>query len=476
MTALCSQPGARGLPGGAARAAVAGAVVVMHPTTTAARGSVTTTEPLPATLLGGLLGLLLLPGGVAGAAAGRAASPAAPPGPGVHLSLGTAPGDVVVTWSTLPVSSAPASLSYGAAPAALPSTVLAASLSNLSRISVNRATIKAVAPGATVYYRVSGDSRILNFTHRTPHGRKGAATFAIFGDLGIKEQEGANWTLARLRQHHIAHDFDAILHVGDIAYDMQDNGGKTGDEFLRDWEPVASQVPYMTVPGNHERDVQNRTDPVYLNYRTRFAMPSAAAADEDPQHQPMHWSVDVGSAHIIGINTDAYYFGAAAQKAVVQRQQAWLEHDLQRAVMRRQQIPWIVVLGHQMLYSSHDSGHISQATMLRAGLEATFRRYSVDLYSISTHQPMSVHASPSGSCAAARPVRNHVRPGVVCLIRYGHRVVAGRPGTFLATSTSTSTSTVFSTRRSATPRTRCAFCADGCFDWNFPTFHLFLSK
>ena len=171
--------------------------------------------------------------------------------PAVHLSLGASAGDMVVTWSSAPVTASGerAVLSYGAAATALHSTVVATSLNNLSRIALNRATIRNVTAGDTVFYRVSGDSRVLNFTHRTPHGRKGPVTFAIFGDLGIKEQDGANYTLARLKQHHIAGEFEAILHVGDIAYDLQDNGGKTGDEFLQDWEPVASQVPYMTVPG-----------------------------------------------------------------------------------------------------------------------------------------------------------------------------------------------------------------------------------
>ena len=46
-----------------------------------------------------------------------------------------------------------------------------------------------------------------------------AVKFAIFGDLAVKEQEGANWTLYRLKQHLADPDsgFDAILHVGDIV-------------------------------------------------------------------------------------------------------------------------------------------------------------------------------------------------------------------------------------------------------------------
>ena len=38
------------------------------------------------------------------------------------------------------------------------------------------------------------------------------------------------------------------------AYDLRQDGGRTGDEFLADMEPVAAAVPYLTCVGNHERD------------------------------------------------------------------------------------------------------------------------------------------------------------------------------------------------------------------------------
>ena len=42
------------------------------------------------------------------------------------------------------------------------------------------------------------------------------------------------------------------MHVGDFAYDLADNGGQTAATFMRQIEPVASRVPYMGCPGNHE--------------------------------------------------------------------------------------------------------------------------------------------------------------------------------------------------------------------------------
>ena len=64
----------------------------------------------------------------------------------------------------------------------------------------------------------------------------------------------------------VIHVGDTVQHtlaqVGDMAYDMAEHEGRRGDLFMQQvcrlWttggqvEPVASLVPYMTCPGNHE--------------------------------------------------------------------------------------------------------------------------------------------------------------------------------------------------------------------------------
>jgi hypothetical protein len=42
-----------------------------------------------------------------------------------------------------------------------------------------------------------------------------------------------------------------LLTLGFTLYDWQDNA-QVGDEFMRQIEPVAAYLPYMTCPGNHE--------------------------------------------------------------------------------------------------------------------------------------------------------------------------------------------------------------------------------
>lgn len=46
--------------------------------------------------------------------------------------------------------------------------------------------------------------------------------------------------------------YDAIIHVGDFAYDMDSEEGAVGDQYMRQVESIAAYVPYMVCAGNHE--------------------------------------------------------------------------------------------------------------------------------------------------------------------------------------------------------------------------------
>ena len=47
-------------------------------------------------------------------------------------------------------------------------------------------------------------------------------------------------------------DYQTVLHAGDLAYNMETDEGRVGDRFMEQIEPVASRLPYMVSPGNHE--------------------------------------------------------------------------------------------------------------------------------------------------------------------------------------------------------------------------------
>eukprot|EP00624_Nannochloropsis_granulata_P006922 evm.model.NODE_5471_length_2921_cov_21.671003.2 len=76
---------------------------------------------------------------------------------------------------------------------------------------------------------------------------------AVYGDMGV-DRNGS--TVIRHLLKHLNRDadlFDGVVHVGDFAYDMDEREGVQGDLFMRQIEPIAARLPYMTSMGNHEK-------------------------------------------------------------------------------------------------------------------------------------------------------------------------------------------------------------------------------
>ena len=90
--------------------------------------------------------------------------------------------------------------------------------------------------------------------------------------------------------------FDAVLHIGDIGYDIEDFFGITGDVMQNIIQPIAANFPYMTIPGNHEN---------YMNqtiYQARFNMPKLDVNESNDAF----YSFNLGAAHYILFNTEPY--------------------------------------------------------------------------------------------------------------------------------------------------------------------------
>lgn len=100
-----------------------------------------------------------------------------------------------------------------------------------------------------VYHCGSNLGWSAKFEFRTvPADAEWSPSIAMFGDMGNENAQ----SLARLQQDTQNGMYDAIIHVGDFAYDMTTDNARVGDEFMRQIESVAAYVPYMVVPGNHE--------------------------------------------------------------------------------------------------------------------------------------------------------------------------------------------------------------------------------
>ncbi|CAF2803058.1 unnamed protein product [Rotaria sp. Silwood2] len=237
-----------------------------------------------------------------------------------------------------------------------------------------RAILKNLTMNTVYIYHVgslNGWSGIYSFRTIPNEKRK---LFAVYGDLGVVNAQ----SLARLQKEAQLDYYDAILHVGDFAYDMDSDQSRVGDQFMNQIQEIAAYVPYMVCPGNHER-IYN-----FSNYKSRFTMPSNGDGEN------LWYSYNFGLAHIISFSTEVYFWWEYGF-AQISNQYRWLEQDLKWATAseNRTKYPWIITMGHQPMYCSnanqddctfYDSRPRSGLPYIHTyGLEKMFYDYGVDL-------------------------------------------------------------------------------------------------
>lgn len=142
---------------------------------------------------------------------------------------------------------------------------------------------------------------------------------------------------------------DAMLHCGDLGYDLDDSNGRNGDAFLRDIEPIAAYVPYMVSAGNHERAYN------FSHYKARFRMPSSGDGRDAQRSRDNHYySFDLGPVHVVAWNSEAFFYPQYFDAAYVDRMHDWLARDLSST--NRSKTPWIVAHAHRPMYCAESIG------------------------------------------------------------------------------------------------------------------------
>lgn len=320
----------------------------------------------------------------------------------VHLALaGTdaasgSPNGMAVSWQTESDTST-STVRYGTAPGEYTATVTGYSLSYYETFH-HHAVLPALSP-RTQYYYIVGDengswSKEFTFTSAPLSSlEEQSLTFAVFADLGVVNGDSTinylkgiqNSTALIWHGGDISYADDAFLHKGcmfSFCYE------ETWDQFMEEMQPVVSQVPYMTAPGNHEVECH---DPACLAnaerreklsnfsaYNTRFRMPSTESGSGALN---MHYSFNFGPAHFVSIDTETGYPGAAEETRYVlpcggfEEQLAWLEADLIEANKHRDVRPWVFAQGHHPMYQGNSVNEDFQAAV-----EEMFYKYGVDIY------------------------------------------------------------------------------------------------
>lgn len=239
---------------------------------------------------------------------------------------------------------------------------------------MHRVKLTGLMPGQVYDYHcggMEGWSALYEFK-ALQSGVDWSPRMAVFGDMGSVNAKSISFLQEETQQGL----YDAFLHVGDFAYNMDTDNALVGDDFMNQIQSIAAYVPYMTCPGNHEAAYN------FSNYKNRFSMPGNT--------ENIYYSWNIGPAHIISISTEVYFDYQYGIEQIVQ-QYEWLERDLQEATKpeNRAQRPWIITMGHRPMYCSNSDGDdcTKHESKVRTGitsehlfrLEDLFYKYGVDL-------------------------------------------------------------------------------------------------
>ncbi|KAK3102068.1 hypothetical protein FSP39_008520, partial [Pinctada imbricata] len=246
---------------------------------------------------------------------------------------------------------------------------------------LHRAVLKDLHPGQKYFYAVRGkDDRSVSeqFSFTVPNPAKPVSVM-VYGDMGTKST-GLPYIVYESKQKH----YDAVFHVGDVAYDLGTNGGKIGDKFLDRIQMLSAHVPYMTIPGDHDLFPNSKT-----HYLHRFSHPSSPW----PMSSDKLWySLDIGKAHFVCLSTEVFF----SDTKNIYTEMDWLVKDLENANANRKKIPWIIVMTHRPLYCSAEDKNedcTSANSIVRKHFEDMFYFYGVDLV-ISGHQHLYERTYP----------------------------------------------------------------------------------
>jgi len=332
----------------------------------------------------------------------------------IHISYGLDPSLMIVTWVTLNEVN-DSVVEYGQMDtlenrATGWVSVFQDSGNEQRREYIHRVVLQDLLPGRRYFYHCGSDeygwSPLFWFTAMR-NDSAFVVRAAVYGDMGKDNAQ----SMARLQEETQRGHFDMILHVGDMAYDMDDDNARVGDQYMNSIQSIASYIPYMTCPGNHENAYN------FSQYAAKFSMPSSLTTyGGDANH---FYSFNVGPMHVIGFSTEFYYYIQYGYEQI-RNQYEWLERDLIEANKpeNRARQPWIVTMGHRPMYCSNNNddeclyanGYIfirlGIPFLQTYGLEDLFARYGVDLefwaheHSYERHWPvynLTIHNGTEGA-------------------------------------------------------------------------------
>jgi len=273
----------------------------------------------------------------------------------IHLATGSTSQQMIVTWSVHDQTNQSFIL-YGTDG----KTNIRASANVTKRVDegkskntqyISKVVLDNLEPGEVYTYVVANEYVVSEkFEFQAQKSGDWNPRLCIYGDLGNVNGQSIPQITLEVEQGM----YDAVIHAGDIAYNMLEEDGQMGDVFMNMIQPIAASVPYMVCPGNHEVSYN------FSHYRSKFNMPN------DEGSKNLYFSYNMGPLHIISLNTMYYYTNELPYVGAQQtyNQYNWLIQDLKEANKpeNRAERPWIFVFGHIPPYCTNIWGGVKNCS------------------------------------------------------------------------------------------------------------------
>jgi hypothetical protein len=138
--------------------------------------------------------------------------------------------------------------------------------------------------------------------------------------------------------------------------------------------PLASAVPYMICPGNHE-DFSD-----FYNFRMRLGAAMPPAASPSSGGNGTFSSFNIGMLHVVLVSSEVFFSVQPHSAGLLLEQSEWLEADLK--AVDRSATPFVALGLHQPFYcSANDDGDDCHQllSLVRVGLEKIIYEGGVDV-------------------------------------------------------------------------------------------------
>lgn len=226
------------------------------------------------------------------------------------------------------------------------------------------------------------------FSFRAPYA-SGETRVASYGDMGHSFHN----CMGNVYQDCLEGKVDAVLHMGDHAYDMGQGGDKRGDSYMNAFQRALSTCPWIPVIGNHEGNdgdssarflnmtfgesgfglVHSSATTALGELLTKGTMFGAGSHGSGvPSHTSRYFSVDIGLIHFTNLDLNS----GAADISPETEQMQWLHRDL--AAVDRAVTPWVILTSHFPLYHDGTASNSDASAAYYTGEEA-------EKYSTSGH-------------------------------------------------------------------------------------------